>query len=303
MKKIIDEGQLKMIYGYTRVSTKKQNTDRQKRNILSAYPDAMIFEDFYTRTKFEGREDWEKLCSVVTSGDTIVFDSVSRMSGNAEEGFAAYQEFFEKGVELVFLQESYVNTSVYKQALNNQIALTGTLTDIILEAINRYLMELAKKQIIIAFENAEREVLELRRRTIEGLLTARKKGHVGGRPTLPRPAQAELYIMYYSGNYQVKEISKKTGIPVSTIYNYVKKWKTDPATIPVRINLNYEDELEDNTHSSGRDALSEVVIASMMDVYEYTDFSMAELGRYFGVSTSTVKKYCKGIQKKPLRLP
>lgn len=293
-----------MIYGYVRVSTKKQNTDRQKRNIFSAYPDAIIFEDFYTRTKFEGRDDWERLCSLVKSGDTIVFDSVSRMSGNADEGFTAYQAFFEKGIELVFLQESYVNTSVYKQALNNQIALTGTLTDIILEAINRYLMELAKKQIIIAFENAEKEVLEIRRRTIEGLETARRIGRVGGRPSISRQAQAQLYLMYYSGDYKVKEIYKKTGIPVSTLYNYINKWNKDPATIPVKINMDYENELDatNNAPSVGRPSISDDIIDSIMDVYEYTDFSMSELAKYFGVSLSTVKKYCKDIEKKPLKI-
>ena len=295
-------GKLKMIYGYVRVSTKKQNTDRQRRNILTAYPSAIIFEDIYTRTKFEGREDWEKLCSVVTSGDTIVFDSVSRMSGNADEGFSSYQEFYEKGIELIFLQESYVNTSVYKQALNNQISLTGTLTDIILEAINRYLMELAKQQIYIAFENAEKEILELHRRTIEGLETARRAGRVGGRPTISRQAQAQLYIMYYSGDYKAKEISEKTGIPISTLYNYVSKWKNDPATRPININMDYDNEYDSKSSSSGRPSIRQEVIDSIMEVYEYTDFSMNELAKYFGVSLSTVKKYCKDIEKKPLKL-
>lgn len=290
-----------MIYGYVRVSTKKQNTDRQKRNILSAYPTAMIFEDFYTRTKLEGREAWEQLCSVVAPGDTIVFDSVSRMSGNADEGFSAYQDFFEKNVELVFLQERYVNTSVYREALNNQIALTGTITDIILEAINRYLMALAKQQIYIAFENAEKEVIELRRRTIEGLETARKKGRVGGRPTLSHEKQAELYIMYYSGEYQANEIAQKTGVPVSTLYNYINKWKSDPTSKPININVNYEDELENTLSQSGRPALSQEIIDSIMDVYEFTDFTAVELARYFGVSTSTVRKYCKGIVRKSLK--
>lgn len=294
-----------MIYGYIRVSTKKQNTDRQRRNILAAYPDAKIFEDFYTRTKFEGRDAWEKLCSVVVPGDKIVFDSVSRMCGNAEEGFDYYQKFFEDNIELEFLQESYVNTSVYKQALNNQIPLTGTLTDIILEAINKYQMELAKKQIIIAFKNAEKEVLEIRRRTIEGLETARRHGRVGGRPTISRPAQAQLYLMYYSGDYKVKEIYEKTGIPISTLYNYINKWVKDPATIPVKINLNYDDEDEDDvvtTPSVGRPSISDEIIESIIDVYEYTDFTMGELAKYFGVSLSTVKKYCNGIEKKTLKL-
>lgn len=36
-------------------------------------------------------KEWPKLMKQVRSGDTIMFDSVSRMSGNAEDGFAAYE--------------------------------------------------------------------------------------------------------------------------------------------------------------------------------------------------------------------
>ena len=38
------------IYGYCRVSSKKQNIDRQVRNILAVYPTAIIVKEVYTRT-------------------------------------------------------------------------------------------------------------------------------------------------------------------------------------------------------------------------------------------------------------
>ena len=59
--------------------------------------------------------------------------------------------------------------------------MTGTKTDIILKAINEYLMELAKEQIIIAFEQSEKEVSDLHQRTKEGIETARRKGKQIGR--------------------------------------------------------------------------------------------------------------------------
>ncbi len=34
-------------------------------------------------------------------GDTIIFDSVSRMSRDSEEGYNLYEELFDKGIELV----------------------------------------------------------------------------------------------------------------------------------------------------------------------------------------------------------
>ena len=66
-------------YGYCRISTGKQNIERQIRNIRDEYPEAMIVEEIYTGTKMEGREKWLKLIKNVREGDRIVFDSVSRI--------------------------------------------------------------------------------------------------------------------------------------------------------------------------------------------------------------------------------
>ena len=135
-----------MIYGYCRVSTDKQNIERQIRNIQKAYPNAIVKQEIYTGTKTDGRKVFEQLLKTVKSGDTIIFDSVSRMSRNAETGFQVYQKLYDKGVELIFLKEPHINTATYKKALSSNIELTGTKTDIILKAINEYLMELAKEQ-------------------------------------------------------------------------------------------------------------------------------------------------------------
>ena len=74
-------------YGYARISTPKQNIDRQIRNILAAHPQAHMIKEVFTGTKFQGRKELDKLLRTVQPGDTIIFDSVSRMSRNAEEGF------------------------------------------------------------------------------------------------------------------------------------------------------------------------------------------------------------------------
>ena len=91
-----------MIYGYCRISTDRQNIERQVRNIQRAYPDAVIKQEVYTGTKTDGRKVFVQLLKIVKSGDTIVFDSVSRMSRNAETGFEIYQGLYDKGVELFF---------------------------------------------------------------------------------------------------------------------------------------------------------------------------------------------------------
>ena len=176
-----------LIYGFCRVSTKRQNIERQVRNILEKYPNAYIVKEYYTGTKLEGRKEWIKLYNLVKKeaekGKTvmIVFDSVSRMSRNADEGFKVYQELFELGVTLEFLKEPHINTDTYRKALTVDIKMTGTNADILLKAVKEYLMELAKEQIKIAFNQAEKEVQDLHVRTSEGIKTAKLNGKQIGR--------------------------------------------------------------------------------------------------------------------------
>ena len=223
-----------MIFGYCRISTDRQNIERQIRNIQKAYPDAIIKQEVYTGTKTDGRKFFEQLLKIVRSGDTIVFDSVSRMSRNAEIGFQIYQELYDKGIELVFLKEPHINTETYKKALSNNIEMTGTKTDIILKAINEYLMELAKEQIIIAFEQSEKEVSDLHQRTKEGIETARRKGKQIGRKrgasiTTKKSIKAKQDILKFSrdfnGTLTDVDCMRMIGIARNTYYRYKAELK------------------------------------------------------------------------------
>ena len=165
-----------MIYGYCRISTAKQNIDRQERNILKVFPDAHIVKEIYTGTKQLGRKKLEGILKAAKGGDTIVFDSVSRMSRNAEEGVALYMDLYDKDINLVFLKEPLINTETYRSSLNNSVPLTGDDVDLILSGVNAYLKRLAARQIELAFEQAQKEVDDLRDRTKEGLITAKLNG-------------------------------------------------------------------------------------------------------------------------------
>ena len=172
-------------YGYCRISTAKQSIDRQTRNILAAYPDAHIVEEIYTGTTTR-RPRWDRLKkqAIQDAEDgsvLIVFDSVSRMSRDASSGFELYQELYDAGVELAFLKEPHINTQTYKQSIKIALPETGTSVDILLDGVKRYLMELAREQIRIAFDQAEKEVQDLHKRTSEGLLTAKLAGKQIGR--------------------------------------------------------------------------------------------------------------------------
>ena len=173
----------KKIIGYIRISTKKQKLERQEENILKVYTEAKIIKEIFSGTT-QNRPEWQKLKKKVDNSYKLVFDSVSRMSRNAIEGVEEYFELLEKGVELEFLKEPYINTDVYQEQLklNENLQVEDKeLNDTIIKGIREYLKIVAAKQIKIAFEQAEKEVMDLRERTKEGLRETKKKGTVLGR--------------------------------------------------------------------------------------------------------------------------
>lgn len=223
-----------MIYGYVRISTSKQNIERQIRNILQIYPKAKIVQEVYTGTKLEDRRELQKLLAKVQTDDTIVFDSVSRFSRNAEEGYKQYETLYNKGVNLIFLKEPYINTETYKQSIKNAIKIETEDKGLqaLLGGINIFIKELAKKQIYQAFEQAEKEVKDLQERTKEGLKTARLNGKQIGREegtkvTTKKSIEIKEKIIKLSkefkGSLKDKEIIDILGIARNTYYKYKKE--------------------------------------------------------------------------------
>ena len=224
-----------MTYGYCRISRAKQSIERQIRNIKAEYPEALIIQEVFTRTRLD-RKEWSKLYKAVKDGDIIVFDSVSRMSGNADEGFTAYEELYNRGIKLVFLKEPHINTDTYKQALESNVKLTGGNVDFILEGVNKYLMALAKEQIKLAFQQSEKEVEDLHQRTKEGLETARLNGKQIGQKegakltTKKSVASKEIILKHskdFNGTLADADVIKLTGLARNTYYKYKKELKEE----------------------------------------------------------------------------
>ena len=172
-----------IIYAYCRVSTKHQRVARQVTNIKALYPNAVFIIEYYTGTT-QKRPHWDKLMKLLKPGDTIVFDSVSRMSRNAEEGFSDYKRLYEAGINLIFLNEPLINTSIFDStkknllniSVNTGIAAVDDYFKGNIKLINDLLMALAEAQIKAAFIQAEKEVTDLHTRISEGMRESKKNG-------------------------------------------------------------------------------------------------------------------------------
>ena len=230
-------------YLYCRISQRKQNIERQKRNLKAAFPNGIIIAEAFTGTT-TARPAWTRLRKRVREGDIIAFDSVSRMSRNAEEGMDEYEALYNLGVELRFLKEPHINTEVFREKTRRQIErITGTgseatdkLVNSVLDAIQEFSISLAREQVRLAFDQAEKEVEDLHQRTREGLQTARLKGKVPGvrkgqtwetkKSEIAKKKISELSRDFGGSNSDL-EVMAITGISRNTYYKYKAQLKAE----------------------------------------------------------------------------
>lgn len=224
-----------MMYGYTRISTAKQSLQRQVDNLKKFNSDIEIYQEVFTGTQTDGREVYKRLKGKLKKGDVLVFDSVSRMSRNAEEGIQEYFELMEKGIDLIFLKERYIDTAVYKDQIESNQTIKTNDTDLdqtIFKGIREYLERLAKKQIKIAFDQAEKEVKDLQERTKEALKIKKMQGVELGRKAgvqIETKKEKEMRVKIkklskdFDGNLKDVEVMELLKLARNTYYKYKKK--------------------------------------------------------------------------------
>lgn len=237
--------------------------------IRKAYPeirDSAYYVEQYTGTT-QQRPRWIALLRKVQPGDTIVFDSISRMSRDAAEGVKQYEELQQRGISLVFLNERYCDTDTYKAAASKSIPETGNqIADIYIEATNRVIQILARRQIAIAFEQAQKETDDLHKRTRDGIAAAYRRRLEQGIP-LPthnkgrkfetvKAAAAKCIIKQHSkqfgGTLSDAECIKIAGCSRNSYYKYKAELKAaqlaaaDPETDPAAV----EDPAQDGSGRS-----------------------------------------------------
>lgn len=196
-----------MVYGYCRISTKQQNIERQVRNITKRFPDAKLYKEAYTGATLD-RPEFNKLLKKVKPGGTIIFDSVSRMSRNTEDGVSIYKKLREKGVNLIFLKEPYASTEYF---------------------VSYDLIEASLKQAEIERDN-------MIQATKEGIETARLAGKqiggkLGAKLNVKKSKRAKQLILKYSktfmGELRDDECLRIVGISRNTYYKYKKELKEE----------------------------------------------------------------------------
>lgn len=136
-------------------------------------------------------------------------------------------------MSLVFLKEPHINTDVYEEARSKSLKLSGDeIADCYIEATNKVFMILARKQIQIAFNQAQAENDLRNQRISQGMQVKKKAGAVYGRSKgskveTKKAVSSKIAMikaaMTFNGTMKDKEVIELLGIRPNTYYKYKKE--------------------------------------------------------------------------------
>jgi DNA invertase Pin-like site-specific DNA recombinase len=181
-----------MFIGYTRVSTYEQTLNLQ-RDALEKAGCEKIFTDTVSGTKSE-RKGLSEALSHLREGDTLVVWRLDRLGRSLRDLIDTITSLQERGIGFKSLTENIDTTTS-----------GGKLVFHIFGALAEF----------------EREIIK--ERTQAGLVAARSRGKVGGRPKALTTKEVQiLRNMAADKSLTVSDICKTLGIGRTTFYRYVK---------------------------------------------------------------------------------
>lgn len=211
-------------YSYMRISTKEdrqlQSFNRQIAS-LKKYADEqnleyiIEFKEDVSGKNFNDRKEWNKLERILQKGDVIVFKDISRFTREAENGYKKYMELFNKGIELVFIDNQAISTLYIKQLLTSAHELN---------LVARTTLEITVKLILLVeLDRVEQERIILIKRIKDGIKASPKKsGRKHGQ--LDKMTEALKHdILRYMGDRSIKQVDlmNKHNITRNTLRKYI----------------------------------------------------------------------------------
>ena len=190
-------------YGYARVSTKEQHSDRQIHSLKEAgVSEKNIFTDTMSGKNFE-RLRYEQLLALLKSGDRLIVKSIDRL-GRSYKEIVEQWRIITKDIQadITVLDMPLLDTSIKRDLLGTFIS------DVVL-------------QILSFVAQNEREVTMLRQS--EGIIQAKKRGVKFGRPKLNPPFDfAEIKKDYIEKKLSSRTAAKRLNVSQFTFLRWIR---------------------------------------------------------------------------------
>ncbi|SCY43195.1 recombinase family protein [Lysinibacillus fusiformis] len=183
------------VIGYCRVSTEDQNLDMQKQAIEYYAKEKELELILYVEkisSRKEERVELEHAMKAATNGDLFVVYKLDRLARSTKELFTLTGELQEKGVEFVSINDAFDTTTPTGKAMFGMLAV---------------------------FAEFERDIIQ--QRTKAGLESARKRGRIGGRPSIDEKTKKKVRALFEAGE-SATDVAKEYGIGRATVYKIIK---------------------------------------------------------------------------------
>ena len=182
-------------FGYVRVSTVAQNTDRQVAALTNYGVDMdNMFIDKVSGAK-ASRPALDEMLKQLRDGDTVVVSSFDRLARSTTQLLQLAEQFKAEGINLVSLKEQ-IDTSTPQGKLFFTIS--------------------------AAFAEFERDLINERR--AEGQAIARAKGIKSGRPSVDKTNVETALKLYEESSLTVAQIAEVCGMSRQSVYNKVHQY-------------------------------------------------------------------------------
>lgn len=194
------------IFGYIRVSSKEQNTDRQKQALLEYGVDERdIIEDKVSGKDFNRNGYLTLKNSLLRCGDTLVIKELDRLGRNMDMIKSEWQEIQSIGIDIVVLDTPILNTK-NKSDLEKKL-----IANIVFELLT-YM--------------AEKERIKIKTRQAEGIAIARSKGLYKGRKKIVNENFENVYDDWQNGKITAVKAIAMLDMKKSTFYRRVKEYES-----------------------------------------------------------------------------
>ena len=209
-------------YSYMRISTdtERQNYGRQIKALEKYAQDHNIkyhrqFQEEKSGKSFENRDELAFLESILQAGDTVVFKDLFRFTRDGENGYEKYMEWFNRNINMVFIDNPTVNTDYIRQMMK-----TAEEQDI----VTRTAMEsIIKLLIIVELDRGEKQRQYISQSIKDGIAASDKKNgrKEGQLDKMTDALQADIEL--YLDDRTVTQVSlmKKHDISRNTLKKYI----------------------------------------------------------------------------------
>ncbi len=178
-------------FAYCSSGCTRPQFEKQINNINSKYPKAIVIKEIYSQTMTD-RTELKKLLAQLEKDDTLIVNSMDRLSRDPEELLSYYKELSERGVKLIFIHQPYMNTEVYTAALHMMASESPGPAD---EAYAKGLTHLLKSQIAIILEKSWKDLQEQRSHMKASYAQAREKEQKPGQPSGKRYESRKSFLV------------------------------------------------------------------------------------------------------------